>query len=187
MTKVIILNGSPRPRGNTASMIEAFEKAAKDLGIEVHRYNMFSLNIRDCRECNACYRPPERPCIQKDDFNPIAEDIRTADGIVFSSPVFWFSMTANLKLIIDRMYCYSGLSFDIGEKKVGIIAAAGDNDPDTFECLVDPIEKSCKLMGWKVVGKVLAGDVMESKDADKAGWPAKAAEMAKLFAEPKAA
>ncbi|MCH3978041.1 MAG: flavodoxin family protein [Candidatus Methanomethylophilus sp.] len=181
MTYIVILNGSPRPRGNTASMIDAFEKEAAKLGIEVRRYNMFSLNIRDCKECNACYRAGGKPCIQKDDFNPIAEDIRRADGVIFSSPVFWFSMTANLKLIMDRMYCYSGLGFDVGEKKVGIIAAAGDDEEDTFECLVDPIEKSCDLLNWNVVGKVLAGNVMEMSDADKAGWPAKAAELAHAF------
>ena len=99
--KVIIINGSAR-KGNTLTAIEAFVKGASEKN-EIEIIEPDKLNIAPCKGCGACQC--SKGCVDKDDTNPTIDKIAAADMILFATPVYWWGMSAQLKLIIDKCYC----------------------------------------------------------------------------------
>lgn len=105
MKKVLILAGSPRMHGNSNILCEEFAKGAKEAGHEVEQINIQKKKVAACLGCNACYRNNGN-CIQKDDMEEIREKMLAADVIVLSSPIYFYSMTAQMKTVIDRTYAF---------------------------------------------------------------------------------
>ncbi len=136
--KIAIVNGSPR-KGNTLAAVNAFaEGASKNHQIEMIDAN--ALNIKPCQGCGAC--ECINGCVFKDDTNPTIDKLVEADMIVFATPVYWWGMTAQLKLVIDKLYCRAS---SLANKKTGIIIAGGSPLGSTqytlineqFECMAD--------------------------------------------------
>lgn len=98
--KIIALAGSPRKRGNTGLLLEAAVKGAGDTGAEVEIIYPNSLKVKPCQGCNSCYKV--FGCIYPDDMTELYEKFKSADGFIISSPVFFGSVTGQLKIIIDR-------------------------------------------------------------------------------------
>lgn len=98
---IIIVNGSAR-KGNTLTAIDAFTKGASEKN-KIEIIEPDKLNIAYCKGCGACQC--YKGCIDKDDTNPTIEKIAAADMIIFATPVYWWGMSAQLKLIIDKCYC----------------------------------------------------------------------------------
>ena len=116
--KVIIINGSAR-KGNTLTAIEAFVKGASEKN-EIEIIEPDKLNIAPCKGCGACQC--SKGCVDKDDTNPTIDKIAAADMILFATPVYWWGMSAQLKLIIDKCYCRG---MQLKNKKVGTIVVGG--------------------------------------------------------------
>lgn len=98
--KVLALNGSPRKGGNTEILLEETLKGVKKQGGEVIRYNLNSLSLRPCQNCGGC--DDTGSCVIQDDMQAIHKDIRLVDRIIVASPIFFFSVSAQTKLVIDR-------------------------------------------------------------------------------------
>ena len=112
--KIVIVNGSAR-KGNTLTAIQAFaEGVAEENEIEIIAPE--KLNIAPCKGCGVCQC--SKGCVDQDDTNPTIDKIVAADVIVFATPVYWWGMSAQLKLIIDKCYC-KGLH--LNNKKGGVI------------------------------------------------------------------
>ncbi len=112
--KIVIINGSAR-KGNTLTAINAFIKGASEKN-EIEIIEPDKLNIAPCKGCGVCQC--SKGCVDKDDTNPTIDKIAAADMILFATPVYWWGMSAQLKLIIDKCYC-RGLQ--LKNKKVGTI------------------------------------------------------------------
>ena len=102
--RVIAFNGSPRRGGNTEILLAEAIRGVKDHGGDVTIYNLDSLNLRACLNCGKCDN--EGLCIVKDDMQTIHREIRSADRIVVSSPIFFFSVSAQIKIMIDRCQAF---------------------------------------------------------------------------------
>ena len=102
--KVIAFNGSPRRGGNTEILLDEAIRGVKDLGGEVTIYNLDSLKLRACMNCGKCDN--EGLCVVKDDMQTIHQEIRIADRIIVSSPIFFFSVSAQTKIMIDRCQAF---------------------------------------------------------------------------------
>lgn len=102
--KVLILNGSPHPNGNTKAMVDAFAKGAKSAGNEVVECPVGSMNIKGCLGCEYCHTKGEGKCVQKDDMEKVYPELATADVVVFASPVHYFAITGQLQSVIARFY-----------------------------------------------------------------------------------
>lgn len=105
MIKVLILEGSARIKGNSALLCDEFEKGAKEAGCEVEKIHITKCKIAGCLGCDACQRNGET-CIQKDDMAEIKEKMIDADIIVLASPIYFYSMTSQMKALIDRTYSF---------------------------------------------------------------------------------
>jgi multimeric flavodoxin WrbA len=98
--KVIAFNGSPRREGNTEILLSETIRGVKQQGSEVTVYNLGTLNLKTCLNCGHCDSAGR--CIIKDDMQTIHDEIRTADRIIVASPIFFFSVSAQTKILIDR-------------------------------------------------------------------------------------
>lgn len=100
--KVLIINGSPRKDGNTSLALAGMEKIFAQEGIEVKSVQIGSKNIRGCIACNSCAEKGK--CVFDDGVNELAEEFRTADGLVVASPVYYASANATLIACLDRLF-----------------------------------------------------------------------------------
>lgn len=103
--KILILNGSPRLNGNTVSMIDAFKEVALKNGHQVDIVNAYSKNINSCRACEYCHTKGNGECIQNDDMKEIYPLLKEAEILVLASPVYYLTMSSQLQMVIQRMYC----------------------------------------------------------------------------------
>ena len=89
MKRILIVLGGGRANGNTAQLVSAFMKGAKEAGHHVELIMLNKLKVNGCIGCNSCRYG--KPCIQKDDFNSIIPKIKEADLLVFASPLYSLS------------------------------------------------------------------------------------------------
>ncbi|MGD8353638.1 MAG: flavodoxin family protein [Pseudomonadota bacterium] len=130
MKKVLILMGSPRKNGNTSVLAHSLAEGADRAGAQIDIVLLQGLEINPCTGCNLCQGPEAAGCVVRDDMQEIYRKLREADSIIFASPVYWFSVTAQLKAAIDRIYAIGGGDKNVLEgKSLGILMAYADADP----------------------------------------------------------
>ena len=101
--KILVLNGSPKKKSDTFRMTEAFLKGLnKDNEHEVNVINVIDKDIAPCRGCFGCWKQGDGHCIFNDDQNGILDLYRTADLIIWSFPLYCYSMPSHLKAVLDR-------------------------------------------------------------------------------------
>ncbi len=102
---VVILQGSARKKGNTARVLSWVEEELQRLGHEVEGIYLHSKNVKGCMGCGKCKEKPEPTgCIQKDDMPEIMEKIINSQLTIFSSPLYFWGFSAQIKTVIDRTY-----------------------------------------------------------------------------------
>jgi multimeric flavodoxin WrbA len=102
--KVIAFLGSPRKDGNTELLLKEASRGIEESELNVHSFNLNLLNISPCQNCGEC--DDTGICIIEDDMVQIHDAIRTADRIILASPIFFFSVSAQTKIMIDRCQCF---------------------------------------------------------------------------------
>lgn len=143
--KIVILNGSPR-KGNTVSAINAFASGAKEKN-EVEVLETYKLKVSPCMGCGAC--GCTKGCVAKDDSNFVVDKLVEADMIVFATPVYWWGVTAQLKMVIDKCYCKGAL---LKGKKVGIIVVGGaSTDNEQYELIKGQFDCIANYLDWKIL------------------------------------
>ena len=155
MKKILILNGSPRKNGKTASLVKAFTEGAESAGNEVKEFYIDGMNIASCKACEACSRNGGY-CPQKDDMEKINEAYIWADVIVFASPMYWGTISGQLKTTVDRLYAiqnrigYDDMSRQYKETAFIMTARGG-----YYQQALDFYGIFTNIMGWKSWGTVL--------------------------------
>lgn len=106
MSKVLIISGSPQKKGNTASLIEWFCEGARAGHAETEVVWACDLPVKTfgCNSCRACQKLKEYGCIIKDGISETVRKMITADGIVMATPLYFYSASAQLKAVFDRMF-----------------------------------------------------------------------------------
>ena len=156
--KIAVFNGSPRKQ-NTAAMVDAFCEGAVSAGHEVEIYHVGRMNIAPCKGCEYCHTKGEGRCIQKDDFEKILPAYLESDMIVFASPIYYFTMTAQMEAAIQRVYC-------IGKpqkaKKAALLLSMGSGG---YESAITQFEGYTSYTGIENAGVfTAAGDVKGDKE-----------------------
>jgi multimeric flavodoxin WrbA len=129
--KILVLNGSPRLKGNTATLIDEFTKGAEGLGNTVVRFDLHEMNIHPCRGCFGGGKNPESPCVQKDDMDKIYPIYKEADIIVLASPMYYWSITGQLKCAFDRLFAVAECDSNYANPKkdcMMLMAAEGNSE-----------------------------------------------------------
>ena len=100
--KVLLINGSPRPKGNTALALEELERIFRENGVETEQIRVGNQSIRGCIACGSCRGTGK--CVFDDAVNETAPKLLEADGIVVASPVYYGSPNATLIAFLDRLF-----------------------------------------------------------------------------------
>jgi len=176
---IVMISGAPRQGGNTERLAAAFVEGAKSAGKNVVTFQAAKMKIGGCRGCGHCMGN-KGVCIQKDDMPAILDALRKADAVVFVSPVYFYDMTAQLKLVIDRTFAL--LEVDAaGEynvstpiKKAALLMTCGDSTEEAAAGAVLAFRNICSFAKWENAGAVIAtglytpGEIDGRPELDKA-------------------
>ena len=99
--KIVMLAGSPHKNGTTAALAEQFQRGAAEAGHEVYRFDAAFRSVHPCVACDTCRRTGTC-AFSGDDMTELEPHLFAADAVVFVSPVYYFTVTAQLKAVIDR-------------------------------------------------------------------------------------
>ena len=163
MKKILILNGSPRKNGSTASLIKAFSEGAVSAGNDVKELYLQTMKVGGCLACESCTKNGGN-CVQKDEMQQVYEAYRWADVIVFASPMYWGTVSGQMKIVVDRLYAEmhrQGFFQSDGPKECAFIMTARG---DYYQQAMDFYGIFMNYMGWRSWGTVLgAGKEPEAK------------------------
>ena len=141
--KVLIISSSPRKGGNSDLLCDEFMKGALEAGNEVEKIFLKDKTVHPCTGCSVCSMYG-KPCPQKDDMSEIIEKMLAADVIVMATPVYFYTMSAQMKTLIDR--CCARYT-EIKNKDFFFIITAAEDDKekmmrtvDTFQGFLDCLE-----------------------------------------------
>ena len=129
MKKVLVLSGSPRKGGNSDILCDEFVKGALKNGHNVEKIFVAEKRISPCTGCYFCKNNGGR-CAFNDDMAEILQKIIDCDVLVLSTPVYFYSMCAQLKTLVDRTVARWK---EIAHKELYYIMTAADNDEDTMD------------------------------------------------------
>ena len=143
--KILVLNGSPR-KGNTLTAITAFAKGVSNKH-ELEVVDTYKLEVSPCKGSGACQC--YKGCVAKDDSNMIVDKIVEADVVVFATPVYWWGITAQMKMVIDKCYCKGAL---LKNKKAGIIVVGGaETDDKQYKLIKSQFDCISEYLAWDIL------------------------------------
>jgi multimeric flavodoxin WrbA len=129
---VLILSSSPRKKGNSSTLCDQFKAGAELAHHHVEKILLADKEVHYCNGCGSCERTGK--CAQKDDMGEILDKMQSADVIVMATPVYFYTMCAQMKTVIDRTVArYTGLS----GKDFYFIVTAAENDKEALKRTVE--------------------------------------------------
>ena len=165
MKKVLVISSSPRKNGNSERLCQAFAEGARQAGHDVEVICLRDYNLNYCIACYACNDLGR--CVQEDGMNELAEKMKSADVIAFGTPVYFYTMSGQLKVFIDRLLpCYTEIKADIY-----MFCTAWDPETPNLELTLESIRgctrdcfEQCKEKGALAVGGVYEVGDIEGRD-----------------------
>lgn len=166
--KVLILSSSPRRGGNSDTLCDEFMRGAIEAGNEAEKIFLRDKTIHYCTGCSTCSLHG-KPCPQKDDAADVINRMLEADVIVMATPVYFYTMSAQMKTLIDRC---CGLYTQMTGKEFYFIVSAAEDDKqkmlrtiDTFQgfldCLENPVAEGTVFgLGVWHVGEIKGNPAM---------------------------
>jgi multimeric flavodoxin WrbA len=162
LKKLLILVGSPRKTGNSATLANAVQQGAEAAGSQVtirHIDDYIANFLRDCRTC----RLLNGECAIEDNFKTLFfDDFLSADGVVFCSPIYWYGLSAQTKAFFDRTFCYYAASYpksaevisQMMHKRIGLVLASEETYPGASLGIVHQIQEYARYTKSEFVGVV---------------------------------
>ncbi|MBN2588911.1 MAG: flavodoxin family protein [Sedimentisphaerales bacterium] len=137
---VLGISTSPRRNGNSDLLIKKALSGAESVGANVEYLSLNDYKIGPCIECNSCYKTGR--CVIKDDYEQVLEKILNADRLIFATPVFFMSVCAQAKLLIDRGQCLWAEKYILKRENTNssrdyramVIATGGSKSKKQYEC-----------------------------------------------------
>lgn len=159
MKNILILSSSPRRGGNSDTLCDEFMRGALENGHRVEKIFLRDYTIHPCNGCSVCSQY-KKPCPQKDDAAEIIDKMLAADVIVMATPVYFYAMSAQMKILIDRC---CGLYTEMKDKEFYFLATGAEEDDRIMDrivanflgfldCLENPVIKGTVFCGgvWHV-------------------------------------
>lgn len=168
---ILVITGSPREGGNSELMADAFIAGAKAKGHETVKFRAAAKKINGCTACNTCWSKG-RACSFDDGFTELEPLLEKADVLVFSSPLYWFGMTAQIKAAIDKFYAYlmDNCQRPLHIKESALLICGEGKEIESFNGAVETYKYTADYWRWKdagvlVVPKVYAKGAIAKTDA----------------------
>jgi multimeric flavodoxin WrbA len=170
--KILIVMGSPRKDGNSALLAQQVAAGGREGGAEVESFHLHDMKIQPCTACEACRDAVETDCILEDDMKILLPKLRQTDALVIASPIYWFTVSAQTKLFMDRWYALGGpKGYSLEGKKVGIVLTYADSDPFTSGAVnaLRTFQDAFRYVRAEIVGTVYgsawgAGEIRQNRE-----------------------
>lgn len=161
---ILILNGSPRMKGNTSMLCDAFMEGAQSVGHTVRRFDVQKMDIHGCLGCMKGGRDAASPCVQKDGMTEIYPAYREAAVVVLASPMYYWGISGQLKTVFDRLFAVAegNPGYANPKKECALIMAAEGDSTDNWKPVLDYYHALLGFLAWKDRGQVLAGGVLDA-------------------------
>ena len=155
MKKVVAFMGSPRKNGNTATHVKEVIRGAQESGAETTIFNLYDMNIKPCQGCLACRKTGH--CVMQDDFQDMFKYIVDADVVIFGSPVYIWQVTAQMKLLWDRLCGLFDENYKprYAAKSLIMIYSQGNPNAQAFQTSFQTNKDVFKMFGLNVVDTIL--------------------------------
>lgn len=150
--KIVVLEGSPHKNGSSNMLAGEFIRGAKGNGHKIQILDVAHMDMHPCLGCEHCGM--DGLCVHKDDNDKIKQALLAADMAVFVTPVYYFGMSAQLKMVIDRFYSYT-TKLSNKHLKAALITAAWDGGDDVMPYIAEYYKKICRYMNFENLGMVL--------------------------------
>lgn len=160
MKNILILNGSPRKKGNTNILIEHLCKFLPE-NKKIKTSYLYDFNIKPCIDCRAC-KNGELVCVLKDGMDKLYTNIEESDLMIIGTPIYWFGPTAQTKLLVDRFRPYY-VNKKLNGKKAALILPAGTGASDC-DLTIEMFKRSFEALGVEYWG-VVTSESYDSGDA----------------------
>lgn len=161
---IVVLNGSPRRRGNTAALVREFTRGAEEAGHTVTEFFLDGMEIHGCKGCFGGRSSRACPCVQQDDMSRIYPAVRESDVVVLASPLYYWNLSGQLRTAVDRLFALEegdgNLLRGCGRASCLLMAAEGNG----FEDVRAYYDHLMEHLRWKNLGHVLAGGNMDTGD-----------------------
>jgi len=150
--QILVLNGSPRMNGNTRTALNRIIFGIKKNmpAVDVNSIDVTKLNMSGCTNCDEC-KCNGGVCVMQDDSAELMEKVSQADTIIVGTPVYWWGMSSQMKMVIDKFYSKDE-QFHTQNKKVGIVVVgASPTDDKQYQLIGDQFRCICEYLGWRMV------------------------------------
>lgn len=149
--EIVVLEGSPNKKGSSNMLAAEFIRGAREAGHVVEIIDAAHANLHPCTGCVCCGY--EGPCVQKDDMEKFRKQILEADMMVFVTPLYYYGMSAQLKVLLDR-FCAINSSITRKNMKSAMISAAWNSDSWTFEALAAHYQTLVRYLNLQDMGTI---------------------------------
>ena len=169
---ILVLLSSPRKRGNSAMLAGRIAEGAAAEGASIETVHLHGMDISPCQACYACQKGDGKGCAIDDDMQSLYPRLLKADSWVIASPVYWFTMSAQAKLFMDRCFALPAYAKNpFHRKRIAIAMSYGDADPFLSGCVnaLRTFQDAFRYAGAKIVGMVYgsaneAGEIASNVD-----------------------
>jgi len=189
MKKVVSILGSPRIKGSSSRIAASFTEEAKRLGADIEIFPLNNMNYRGCQGCEACHTKLDQ-CAFEDDGKKALDSMRTADVVVFASPVYLGDISGQFKLLMDRTWSHVAVDYSkdypfvnrIPEGKVAVLILSQASDENAHLDVVERYTETLAMLGFEVKVLRATSQSMESEN-DVSVVEAEASALAKTLCE----
>ena len=164
MVMVLGILGSPRPKGNTATLLEAFLKGARDVGAETVLLDAAGMVISGCKACNDCR--DTGICVIYDEMGMVYNAIQRADVLVLATPLYFSGMSSQLKTVIDRCQCLWQIARkrNAPSAKLGYLLSVGAMENANFKNVLSEVRSFFLGVGISFQGEITVPGVESEGD-----------------------
>ena len=176
MTKVVVVNGSPRSGWNTDMLLDEAAKGAASKGAEIIKFDLYKLpKISGCISCFGCKREAHKgECVVRDDMKPLLDAVRGADALIMGAPNYFSDLCAEFKLFYERLVfpylTYNSEHPCCNQRPIPVLLIMTSNAPDT---LYSGMLENYRNVLSKFIGPTdvyVVGETMQVKDYSKFDW-----------------
>ena len=184
--KITAFSSTPRQRGNSDILTDYALEGAEAAGAVIEKVRLTDYSLSPCTACNGCQKTMDAPCIIDDDGAELLSKMTAADGIIFASPIYFFTISAQLKILLDRSYALGGGGrWDaLAGKRMGVILTYGDSDEVESGAAnaIGTLKDACRFLKIELTGILHASCSGEAEVLDNPQVLDKARELGRKLA-----
>ena len=171
--KVLGISTSPRAGGNSDLLLRRALEGAESAGARIEYIHLTDYNVGPCIECNACYVTGR--CVVEDDYQQLLEKLLNTDRLIFATPIFFMTVCAHAKMLIDRGQCLWAHQYVLKKKlfsserdrRAMVIAVGGSKSTKQFDSIRRTMKAYFDTLQIKYVAGIFVNQIDEPGDTEK--------------------